>query len=258
VFSGATVNSEGYEARESRHDIGTQTGFLPSSRYSRPPSSIYRFHLGHISASSPLYALSFISCAFHNPTLLAVLLACELAVLTPVQSVSSTRCDSNGRLDTFSFPTPFGHIRPGYVYRILTSESSVHPVGVKGLASWRRTVVQSAQRKNPSFFWVERPERRRKMRKRERERIEGLRRRDWQPLCARGLADNVAAANIAYCPSSMAVCPAPLSLMISERLACARICERISAMLESLRYNKPISRCWSIHAACITSTRAAA
>lgn len=53
--------------RESRHDIGTQTGFLLSSRYFRPPSSIYRFHLGHISASSPLYALSFISCAFHNP-----------------------------------------------------------------------------------------------------------------------------------------------------------------------------------------------
>lgn len=71
----------------------------------------------------------------------------ERAVLTPVESVSIEVRRSNGRLDTFSSATPFGQIEPGYVYGIFTS---VHPVGVKGLASWRRTVVQSAR--EPHLF----------------------------------------------------------------------------------------------------------
>lgn len=70
---------------------------------------------------------------------------------TLVESVSIVRRDSNGRPDTFSSSTPFGQIGPGYrVWDLYELESSVHPVRVKGLASWRRTVVQSA-RGNPPF-----------------------------------------------------------------------------------------------------------
>lgn len=150
--------------RERRERIATRDRnanriFKPSSRYSRPPRSIYRLHLGHISASSPLYALSFIFRAFHNPRLV-VLLARERTVFNtrPIGQYRGATTVTAG-WTPFLLSTPFGHVRPGYIYRILTSESSVHPVGVKGLASWRRTVVQSAQRKDPSFFWIERPER---------------------------------------------------------------------------------------------------
>lgn len=140
---------------------------------------------------------------------------------------SVERCDGNGRLDTFSFSTPFGQIGPGLrVHGIFTGESSVHPVGVKGLASWRRTVVQSAQGTPPFSGSNSRreAEKRRKTDKRSRGCGGGVS-GDWQqPICS-GLADNVAA-NTAHCPSSMAVCPAPLSVMILERLVRrnARVC----------------------------------
>lgn len=96
----------------------------------------------------------------------------EYAVLTPDESVSIEVRRNNGRLVTFSSATPFGQIGPGYVYGIFTS---VHPVGVKGLASWRRTVVQSAP-KTPPFS---RSDNQREVDGTEKdgERIEGLRRR---------------------------------------------------------------------------------
>lgn len=149
----------------------------------------------------------------------------ERTVLTPVESVSIEVRRSNGRLDTFSSATLFGQIGPGYVYGIFTS---VHPVGVKGLASWRRTVVQSAR--EPHLF-LGRTAREKPAERRRTER--GSRGCGGEAAAAAsvhwGLADSVAA-NIAHCPSSMAVCPAPLSVMISEKLVGMRlrvcVCER--------------------------------
>lgn len=220
----ATANSEpeSYEARESRtRHRNAKPDFLPSSRYSRRPRSIYRFHLGHISTSSPLYALSFISCAFHNPPLL---LACERTVLTPVQSVSSTRCGSNGRLDTFSFLNPLWSHRAELRIQDPYERIERPPCRGQGVGQLASDGCAICTTEEPLLFLGRTTrETERKMREREREDRGVAEERLAASLCARGLADNVAAANIAYCPSSMAVCPAPLSLMISERFACVRV-----------------------------------
>lgn len=146
----STANSEpeSYEARESRREIGTQTGFSPSSRYSRPPlftGSTWDIFLRPAPFMPSHSSLARERTVFNTRPIGQYRGAMVTAGWTP-----------------FLLSTPFGHVGPGYIYRILTSESSVHPVGVKGLASWRRTVVQSAQRKDPSFFWIERSERQRK------------------------------------------------------------------------------------------------
>lgn len=113
------------------------------------------------------------------------------------------------------------------------------------MASWRRTVVQSAQG-TPPFSGSNsqrEAEKRRKMDKGSRGCGGGVS-GDWQqPMCS-GLADNVAA-NTVHCPSSMAVCPAPLSVMILERLvrrnacACRHTCVCVCVWLRDAKLAVP-------------------
>lgn len=150
---------------------------LPSPRYRRIP---FTRSPGTYFCVQPLYAPRILL-AFRN-SLHAV--SRERAVLTPVESVSIEVQRSNGRLDTFSSAIPFGQIGPGYIYGIFTS---VHPVGVKGLASWRWTVVQSARGTPPFSGSSQQRNRRSGEGRRERETIEGLRRRGCGSLCALGV-----------------------------------------------------------------------